>query len=78
MPDRAPSTKQGCNCRAFGYLVRACIVSRLSFVEVASAEKPAGDALPDIPVDGLTEHILSYHLSRVGHMGFILQCSLVG
>ena len=34
MPDRASSTKQGCNCGAFGYLVRACIVSRLSFVEV--------------------------------------------
>ena len=59
MPGRAPSTKQGCNCGAFGYLFRACIVASLSFVEVASAEKPAGDALPDIPVDGLTDHILS-------------------
>ena len=34
MPDRAPSTTQGCNRGAFGYLVRACIVARLSFVEV--------------------------------------------
>ena len=34
MPRRAPSTKQGCRFGAFGYLVRACIVPRLSFVEV--------------------------------------------
>ena len=34
MPGRALSTKQGCNCGAFGYLVRACIAASLSFVEV--------------------------------------------
>ena len=40
-----------------------------SFVELASADKPAGDALPDTSVNGLTDHIC---LSRVGYMGSIL------
>ena len=30
-----------------------------SFVELASADKTAGDALPDIPVNGLTDHIVT-------------------
>ena len=34
MPCRASSRKQGFNFGALGYLVRACIVSRLSFVKV--------------------------------------------
>ena len=45
-----------------------------SYVELASADKPAGDALPGIDalpgmsVDGLIDHTLTYRLSRVGYM----------
>ena len=34
------------------------LFSEGSFVELASADKPAGDALPDISEDGPTDHTL--------------------
>jgi len=49
-----------------------CLFCSGSFVEVASADKPAGNALPDISVNGLTDHLLNKRLSRVRYMGSIL------
>ena len=64
MPRRAPSRKRvetvgvlGALCTPVSLLVALFCYG--SFVELASADKRAGEALPDIPVNGLTDHIVT-------------------
>ena len=81
VPRRAPSRKRvetvgvlGALCTPVSLLVALFCYG--SFVELASADKRAGEALPDIPVNGLTDHIVTWRLSRVGYMGSKLHVPL--
>ena len=49
-----------------------------SFVELVSADKPAGDALPDTSENGPTDHTLIEHLAHVGYVGYMLHVPLLG